>query len=294
MIKRYIDFTGKRKLFITISVILIVISLISIFAKGFNFGVDFAGGTEITFLTDKDMTVAQFRDEIVTADTSFETAKIVKLTNTVGQAADEFRYSVTTTEFYAGDRKEALIENLPDLKVESFSTVSGFAASELQSKSWWIAIFAILIILVYIIFRFRYVGFGMGAIAALIHDCIITLGLFSLFGISFDVSVVAAVMTLIGYSLNDTIVVYDRIRENMKKNHSLSIEKTINNSINEVLTRTINTSLTTFVVVGTMLFFGGSGLKPFAFALTVGVIVGTYSSIYIASPILIGFIKNRK
>jgi len=294
MIKKYIDFTGKRKLFLAISAILIIVSIISILAKGFSFGVDFAGGTEIAFLSNKDLSVAELRDELKTVDPSFETAKIVKLTNTVGQNENEFRYSVTTTEFYAAAQKEALIENLPDLKIESFSTVSGFAASELQGKSWWIAIFAIIIILAYIILRFKYVGFGLGAIAALVHDCIITLGLFSLFGIAFDVSVVAAILTLIGYSLNDTIVVYDRIRENMKKNHSLAIDKVINNSINEVLTRTINTSLTTFIVVGTMLFFGGAGLKPFAFALTVGVIVGTYSSIYIASPILIGFIKRRR
>ncbi len=291
--KRTIDFTSKRKMFIIISLVLIAVSLISMLTKGFNFGVDFAGGTDIIFTSDEEMTVAEIREQLAGYDEAFERAKIAKLNPLSTGVTDGSRFSVLVNEFYEGDEKEKLIGQIEGLTIDSFSTVSGFAASELRSKSAWIAIIALAIILVYITVRFKF-SFGIGALTALAHDAIITLGLYSLFSIPFDVSVIAAILTLLGYSLNDTIVVYDRIRENLKRFRNDDVEKNINDSINQVLTRTINTSLTTFIVVFTMLLFGGTGLKPFAFGMTVGVVVGTYSSIYIASPILIGMLKKRK
>lgn len=294
MSRREIDFTSKRKMFIIISVILVLVSLISIFTRGFNFGVDFSGGTDLVFSSTEDLTVAELREKLADIDAEFGMAKISRLNDIQSDESIKSNFSVTVQEFYKSDDKDALLERLPDgLKVESFDSVSGFAADELRSKSIWIAIIALGIILVYITFRFKF-SFGVGAIIALAHDAIITLGLYSLFNIPFDVSVVAAVLTLLGYSLNDTIVVYDRIRENLKKSRKNTMEKTINDSINQVLSRTINTSLTTFIVVFTMLLFGGAGLRPFAFGMTVGVIVGTYSSIFIASPILIGMFDRKK
>ncbi|HPE68192.1 MAG TPA: protein translocase subunit SecF [Thermotogota bacterium] len=290
---KMIDFTGKRKIFLIISAVLLAVSILSILIRGFNMGVDFAGGTEIIFQSETDFSVAEIRERLTAIDPLYETARIIKMRPMTGQEIQTNRYSVTVAEFLADTEKTSLSEALEQLKLESFSTVSGFAANELRAKSWWIAILAVAIILVYITIRFQFV-FGVGAVLALVHDAVITLGLYSLFGISFDVSVIAAVLTLLGYSLNDTIVVYDRIRENRKVFRNKSIEWTVNQSINQTLTRTINTSLTTFIVVCTLLLFGGVGLMPFAFGLTVGVIVGTYSSIYIASPILIGMIKGKK
>jgi len=291
--KKNIDFTGKRKMFVIISTILIVVAAVSILTKGFNFGVDFAGGTDIIFSSKEDITVSQIREKLTAVDESFEMARISKMDDI--QADDEVKssFSVIVQEFFKGEQKDKLIENLSELKVQSFNTVSGYAANELKEKSIWIAIIALSIILIYITVRFKF-SFGIGAIVALAHDAVITLGLYSLFSIPFDVSVIAAILTLLGYSLNDTIVVYDRIRENMKRFRKDGVELTINNSINQVLGRTINTSLTTFVVVFTMLLFGGSGLQPFAFGMSVGVVVGTYSSIFIASPILIGMLKKRR
>ncbi len=291
--KKNIDFTGKRKMFVIISTILIVVAAVSILTKGFNFGVDFAGGTDIIFSSKEDITVSQIREKLTAVDESFEMARISKMDDI--QADDEVKssFSVIVQEFFKGEQKDKLIENLSELKVQSFNTVSGYAANELKEKSIWIAIIALSIILIYITVRFKF-SFGIGAIVALAHDAVITLGLYSLFSIPFDVSVIAAILTLLGYSLNDTIVVYDRIRENMKRFRKDGVELTINNSINQVLGRTINTSLTTFVVVFTMLLFGGSGLQPFAFGMSVGVVVGTYSSLFIASPILIGMLKKRR
>jgi preprotein translocase subunit SecF len=294
MSRREVDFTSKRKMFIIISVVLVLVALISIFTKGFNFGVDFAGGTDLVFSSTEDLTVSELREKLSDIEEGFEMAQISKLNDIQSDETIKSNFSVKVIEFYKSEDKDALLEKLPsDLKVESFDAVSGFAADELRSKSTWIAIIALAIILVYVTFRFKF-SFGVGAIIALAHDAVITLGLYSLFGIPFDVSVIAAILTLLGYSLNDTIVVYDRIRENLKKSRKNTMEKTINDSINQVLSRTINTSLTTFIVVFTMLLFGGAGLRPFAFGMTVGVIVGTYSSIFIASPILIGMFDRKK
>ncbi len=291
--KKTIDFTGKRKMFIIVSTVLIVVAAVSMLTKGFNFGVDFGGGTDIIFSSKEELTVAQIREKLTAADEIFEMARISKMDDIQADDGVNSSFSVIVQEFFKGEQKDQLIENLSGLKVESFNTVSGYAANELKEKSVWIAIIALSIILIYITVRFKF-SFGLGAIIALAHDAVITLGLYSLFSIPFDVSVIAAILTLLGYSLNDTIVVYDRIRENMKRFRKDDVELTINNSINQVLGRTINTSLTTFVVVFTMLLFGGSGLQPFAFGMTVGVVVGTYSSIYIASPILIGMLKKKR
>jgi preprotein translocase subunit SecF len=181
--------------------------------------------------------------------------------------------------------------DVPGIDIQSISFVSGYASAEIASLSTWAIIVTVLAILIYITLRFKFI-FGVGAIVALIHDVTITLGLFAIFRIPFDAPVVAAILTIFGYSLNDTIVVYDRIRENLKSMRSVPYYDIINLSINQTLSRSLNTSLTTLITVVVMLFFGGSVLKPFSFALTFGIIVGTYSSIYIASPILLSWLEK--
>ena len=148
------------------------------------------------------------------------------------------------------------------------------------------------LILGYITFRFRFI-FGIGAIIALVHDLLITMGFYSLFNVELNVPAVAAFLTLLGYSLNDTIVVYDRIRENMRRMRGKKIEEIVNTSINQVIVRSLNTSITTFIVVMAIFLFSGKVMQSFAFGLTIGVIVGTYSSLYIASPVVIGWVKRQ-
>ncbi|HOO33093.1 MAG TPA: protein translocase subunit SecF, partial [Thermotogota bacterium] len=156
MSRREIDFTSKRKMFIIISVILVLVSLISIFTRGFNFGVDFSGGTDLVFSSTEDLTVAELREKLADIDAEFGMAKISRLNDIQSDESIKSNFSVTVQEFYKSDDKDALLERLPDgLKVESFDSVSGFAADELRSKSIWIAIIALGIILVYITFRFK-------------------------------------------------------------------------------------------------------------------------------------------
>lgn len=297
---RQIDFVGKRKIFVVISIALVVLSLVVIFTKGFKLGVDFSGGTELTVIVkSKNVDVAEMRKALSDYNPAFEAA-LISRQQTVGETSNASKFSVVISRFFTDpDVKQALVSHLrewfrtkEDADVEvSFTAVSGAAALEIRSGTWWAVILAVVLILGYVTFRFRFV-FGIGAIVALVHDLLITMGFYSLFGIELGVPAVAAFLTLLGYSLNDTIVVYDKIRENMRKMRGDPLEKVVNTSINQVIVRSLNTSITTFMVVLSLLLFSGKVLQSFAFGLVVGVIVGTYSSLYIASPIVIGWLKR--
>jgi len=294
-----IDFVGKRSFFIYLSLALILFSVIMIFVKGFNFGVDFSGGSEIIVSFDKSYTIDELRNGLQTINPDYATAKIIQ-TNPGGGASDRFFYIITVRDsFPTLEEKQMFINSLEEsfsdssLNIEQFNDVSGYAAREIRSYAWYAVITALIVLLAYITIRFQF-SYGVGAILALAHDVIITLGFYSLFGIEINLTAIAAFLTLAGYSLNDTIVVYDRIRENRSKNRGMDIERVTNKSINEVIVRSLNTSLTTFIVVFTMFLLGGRSIASFAFGLTVGVIIGTYSSLYIASPIVIGMVKRRK
>jgi preprotein translocase SecF subunit len=175
-------------------------------------------------------------------------------------------------------------ENKNDF-ILSLGSVSPKVGSELSGKAFWSVVSALVLILFYISVRFEF-RFALGAILALVHDVVITLGIFSLTGFEITLSTVAAFLTIVGYSLNDTIVILDRIRENMKSSGTVMFESTINKSINQSLSRTLITSLTTLFVIIVLLVYGGEVIRPFSFTMLVGVIVGTYSSIYIASALL--------
>jgi preprotein translocase subunit SecF len=297
------NFVSKRKIFMMISLIIIGVALIFIFSKGFNFGVDFTGGTEISFtVSNLDTTVGEVREYLVKENELFESARIVKqrpLSETLeGETVTKARFSVIVT----GETAEKLEENIVKALNEplgvtkddivSVNTISGFAAQEIKGYMTTAVIVAVALVLLYITIRFRFV-FGLGALLALVHDLVIVLGLYSIFGIEFNAPVIAAFLTLLGYSLNDTIVVYDRIRENLKKLRGKPITEIVNSSINEVIIRSINTSLTTFIAVLVLYIFSGEVLQPFAFGILAGVIVGTYSSLYIASPVVITWIAKR-
>jgi len=298
-----IDFVGKKKYYITLSLLLIAVSLVFFFTKGFNFGVDFTGGIEVSIsVPDENMTVAEVRGLLSAEDANLASARIIKQRPLLEEGTEEEsgRFSIIinsseSEEVVRGKMLRALgSEGVTDKNILSISTISGYAAQEIRGYAWIAVVVSIALLLLYITIRFKF-SFAVGAILALVHDVVIVLGFYSIFGIEINAPVIASLLTLVGYSLNDTIVVYDRIRENRKKMRGADgIEAIVNRSINEVIVRSFNTSLTTFIAVLTLYIFSGEVLQPFAFGMLVGVIVGTYSSLYIASPIVITWLKNSE
>lgn len=295
-----VDFVGKRYFFISVSLVLVAVSIVSILVRGFNFGLEFLGGSEIIVKTGQAMSISEIRTKVKNVAPEFEKARILE-TRAVG-AGDEHTYSIVVAprdekgklRNYQPDEKATIaskIEEVLRAKVVSFNEISGEAADEIKSLTWKAIVFTLLGILVYVALRFKF-AFGVGAILALVHDVIITLGFFSIFGIELNVAAVAALLTLVGYSVNDTIIVFDRIREFGRKFKGRDMASIVNDGINSVIVRTINTSLTTFFVVLMLLLFATGSIKSFAFGMTVGVVVGTYSSIFIASPVVIKWVKS--
>lgn len=296
----HFDFVGKRKIFISISVVLVAISLIFIFMKGFNFGVEFLGGSELILRVESsNFTETDVRKVLSDISSEFSSARVTRV-RSVGDPENIAKFSITLTKTFGTEEKEDLQTKIEskiserNLKgqVVSFNETGGSAAEEVRRLTWRAVIITLIAILVYITLRFNFV-FGVGATLALVHDVIVTMGFFSILSYELNVPAVAALLTLIGYSLNNTIIVYDRIRENMKKFKGKEIVSIVNDSINQVFRRTMNTSITTFIVVFVLLLFAGNAIKPFAFGMTIGTVVGTYSSIYIASPLVIRWVKNR-
>jgi len=279
------DFVGKRKVAFAISIALIAVGLISLVAhKGPAFSIDFAGGTLLQMKFEKDLSVQEIRaslDKIGWGD-----AEIQKF----GEGK-EFLIRVKKQEVgtKVGDQiKAVLIKDFPNnaFEVRREEKVGPKIGEELKGKAVWAIFWAMIGILIYITWRFEF-KFAVGAIAALFHDVLITVGIFSILNKEISLAIVAALLTIVGYSLNDTIVVFDRIREDLALMRGQSYEAIINASINQTLSRTIITSLTTLVVVICLFALGGEVIRDFAFALMVGVAVGTYSSIFVASPVLI-------
>jgi len=285
-----IDFVGKRKIFITISILLILAGIISLIIKGGpKYGVDFAGGTIVQIKFKKPIQIGQLR-KAMGKDVSVQS---------FGDSGNEFllrfAQSSADTEALSKDIKEKLIKNFGkgSYEIRRIEMVGPKIGKDLRKKGLLAVIVALIGILIYISVRFEF-RFAVGAIIALVHDVLITLGMFSILNKEIDLTVLAAFLTLVGYSLNDTIIVYDRIRENMKKYVKGLFANIINRSINETLSRTILTSGTTLFVVLALFLFGGGVIHDFALALLIGIIVGTYSSIYIASPILLLLDKKKK
>lgn len=295
-----IDFVGKRYYFIALSLVLIVVSVISIFTKGFNVGLEFIGGSEIIVKTSQKLSVSDVRAKISELGPEFKNARIIEV-HALGQA-EQKTFSIVVSP---RDKNGALRTYKPDEKVEisnkiseilsgevvSFNEVSGDAVNEIKNLTWKAVVFTLLGILVYVALRFK-LEFGVGAVLALIHDVVITLGFFSIFGFEMNIAAIAAILTLVGYSVNDTIIVYDRIREFGRKFRGRDMASIVNDSINSVIIRTINTSLTTFFTVLMLLLFSTGSIKSFAFGMTIGIVIGTYSSIFIASPIVIKWVKS--
>ena len=277
-----IDFMSWRKAALGISLLLVVVSVTSIVLKQLNWGLDFTGGSLVELHYPQEVQVGEVRESLTKA--GFKGAQVV-LFGSTQDVLIKLPGSVSDTlgaEIIQVLRQETSDEIL----LRRVEYVGPQIGSELRDDGGLAMLLALGLMMLYIAFRFQS-RFAGAAVLALIHDVIIVLGIFSLFELDFDLTVLAALLAVIGYSLNDTIVVSDRIRENLRSQRRSEIEEVINLSLNQMLSRTIITSLTTLLVLISLYLFGGELIKNFAFALILGVIVGTYSSIYIASNALV-------
>ena len=277
---------GRRRLAEILSATLIIISLGSIFVRGMNFGIDFTGGVLLEVAYDGEADLAGIRAALT--DAGFESPLVqnfgtvdeamIRLAPQDGQNNDEDSGAIRDVVL------NALAAQDPSVELRRIEFVGRTVGEDLTEQGSLAMLIALILIFMYVMLRFRW-KFAAGAIAALVHDVIIVLGFFSVFAINFDLTILAAVLATIGYSLNDTIVVFDRIRENFRLMRRGTPEAIINSSINQTLARTLITALTTVLVLVALFVLGGETVSGFALALIVGISVGTYSSIYIASAL---------
>lgn len=288
---KLINFVGARKPAMILSALLILASIGSLIVNGLNMGVDFTGGTVIEIGYPEATEVEPIRKALANANYDaqvqhFGTAKdvLIRITPPKGESLEKI---TSNDKAKIGDKIYAILkaEN-PDITLRRVEFVGPQIGDELRDDGGVAMLLALAGILIYVTLRFEF-RFSVGAIIALLHDVVITIGIFSIFRIEFDLTILAAVLAIIGYSLNDTIVVFDRIRENYLQLRKASPEESINISINQTLARTIVTSLTTLLVLLALFFLGGEIIHGFSMAMIIGVVVGTYSSIYIASSSLI-------
>ena len=277
-----INFMRFRKIEITISFILFAGSIGSIFTKGLSLGLDFSGGTLVEIQYEDSVNLQEIRG--VLSENGYEDFQVVNFGSSLDvliKIADQPGNSSLGDQIFA-----LLSSNDFEGELKRIEFVGPQIGSELRDQGGLGMLVALGMILLYVAFRFQY-KFALGAVAALGHDVVIILGLFSIFAWDFDLSVLAALLAVIGYSLNDSIVVSDRIRENFRSERALGSEDLINLSLNQTLSRTVITSLTTLLVLFALFFFGGEAVRGFSLGLIIGVLIGTYSSLYIVTTILI-------
>lgn len=277
-----IDFIGLRKLAVFVSLALIVTGIYSLTTTGLNFGIDFSGGTKIELTYQEDVSVTDLRTTLTDAGysdavvQSFGSNKdiLIRIPLSDDNQSVEVSSNIETALQQASNAS---------FELKSVEFVGPTFGKELFEQGILALIYALIGVMIYVMFRFEW-KYSLGSVAALIHDVLITVGIFSLIGMEFNQPVLAALLAVIGYSLNDTIVVFDRIRENFRKMREVETEEVMNFSINQTLPRTILTSLTTLLVLFALYAFGGDALKGFSATLIIGVLIGTYSSIFVASP----------
>jgi len=286
------DFIGKKKIWFIISLVVIAAGIIGLIVNGFNLGTDFLGGTLLELKFDRNANTAELRD--IMSDLGYQNVIIQRVTPDLLQAeSDRFIIRIKAPgmgKSISTDEKDKILNTLDEKigldgqPLQDRTVDPGFGNVLIMNALKAIAI-SIAGILIYVWIRFEF-RFGATAILALIHDVLVTIGVYAILSREINTSTIAAILTIIGYSLNDTIVVFDRIRENTPMTGKLGYSRVINDSINATLSRSINTSLTTLFPVILLLILGTTALKDFALALTIGIIAGTYSSIFFASPML--------
>lgn len=282
-----INFVGKRNMALIFSLALIIITIAALLLRnGPNYGIDFAGGTLVHVKFNDNISIDSLRDSLAKVDLGDV------LVQDFGEGASEFLIRIERGTGKVEELSNSVNGQLSDsfgagsYEVRRVEMVGPQVGDDLKSKALLAILYALGGILVYVSVRFEF-RYALGAIIALTHDVIITVGAFAVTNYEISLPVIAAILAVIGYSLNDTIIVYDRIRENIKRVKKGEEEVTINESINETLSRTVLTSLTTLIVVFALFLFGGGVIHNFAFALLVGILIGTYSSIFVASPVLL-------
>lgn len=273
---------SKRKIAVVFSALLLSVSIVSLVTQQLNFGIDFTGGTLVEVGYGETVELEEVRS--VLSATEFRDAVVQYF----GSASDILIRVAQVEGKNSADISNEIIEVLDrsghDVEIRRVEFVGPQVGEDLQEDGGLAMIYALIMIFIYIAFRFQR-RFSVGAIAALVHDVTITIGFFSVLQLDFDLTVLAALLAVIGYSLNDTIVVFDRIRENFRRIRKGTPVEIVNASLNQTLTRTLITSLTTLLVLTALFLLGGELIRPFSTALIVGVIIGTYSSIYVASPV---------
>ncbi|CUI80077.1 protein translocase subunit SecF [Cognatishimia activa] len=286
------DFFGKTKISIGFSSLMIIASIAFFFIQGLNFGIDFRGGTTIRTESAQTVVVGDYRaaidplglgDVTITEvfDPTFEDNQNVTMIRIQAQEGQE-----SVTADVVRNVELALKEVAPDITFVSVESVGPKVSGELIQTAVIAVVLAIAAVLVYIWLRFEW-QFAVGAVAALVHDVILTIGIFSVLQIRFDLAIIAALLTIVGYSLNDTVVVFDRVRENLRRYKKKDLKDVLNLSINETLSRTVMTSVTTLLALLALFVLGGDVIRGFVFAMIWGVIVGTYSSVFVASTALL-------
>lgn len=277
------DFMGKRVPFLGFSAILVIASLVLLFTKGLNLGIDFAGGTLVQVQYENKAPIDKIRD--VLNETEYKGSSITKF------GSDEevvIRISGVSSDLTndISDEMHKLLDTTGKFEIRRVDIVGPKVGGELREKGIMALTLSIIVILIYVSYRFEW-RFAIASVFALAHDIIIALGAISLVQVEVNLDILAAILTILGYSLNDTIIVFDRIREGVQKSKDTVLDIIVNDSVSRTLSRTILTSLTTFFVVATLYFFGGEIINGFAFTLLVGIIIGTYSSIFIAASFLV-------
>ncbi|MEI7802801.1 MAG: protein translocase subunit SecF, partial [Bacteroidota bacterium] len=302
---RNIQFINKRKYAYIFSGTLALLGLVSILTRGFDYGVDFTGGRSY---------VVRFEQNVNTSDVRLEMERTTHFTPVVKTYGSDNQVKITTQ--YMMDAKDSVAEagiynslkkfvgkdvtqeEFTKKYVQSTSVVGATISDDIRNSAYKAVFVALIAIGLYILVRFRKWQYAVGVIVALAHDVLMVMGIFSLFKgilpfpLEVDETFIAAALTVIGYSVNDTVIVFDRIRENLREHASADMKKTINDAINQTLNRTIITSLTVFLVLLILFIFGGDGIRGFSFAMLIGVVFGTYSSIFVATPLVIDFTKD--
>lgn len=290
--KTNIPFIAGRKIAYVLSLLMVFASIALYFTKDLNYGIDFEGGIMIEIGTEQAANVGDIRSALTSLDMGdvvvqtfgSDTEILIRLQNQSGLSVDQVVEQV----------REVLAQAVPgEISYRRTETVGGVVSEELTRDGIMAVAFAIGAVLIYIWLRFEW-QFGMGAVIALIHDVTLTIGMFAFTQLEFNLSTIAAILTIVGYSLNDTVVVYDRIRENLRKYRKKDLAELLNLSINDTLSRTIMTSVTTLLALAALFFLGGEVIHGFAAAMIWGIFVGTYSSIFVASPILLWFELRRE
>lgn len=292
------DFVGKRKVAYIISAVLFLASLGAIVTKGLQYGIDFKGGKELVVVFENPIDVTSVRNNLSAPLGSTPEVKLFGSDREILIRTDN-EADMNTVQSLIEDTFASTFADNPANIVKTDSVGPRFA-EDLKTGALQSVIYAIAIIFLYILFRFRNWTFSAGAVVALMHDIVITLGIFTVlsdvvsFSLLIDQNIIAAFLTIVGYSLNDTVVVYDRIRENSIVHKGMDYLPMINKSLNDTLSRTVITSLTTLFVVAVLFIFGGEVLKGLSFALIIGIVLGTYSSLFVASPLVLELDKRTR